>query len=47
MITEQGEMIDRIDDNIDRASMNVNSGYQEIVKYSQNMYASPLSPLCP
>ena len=38
MITEQGEMIDRLDDNLDAAEVNVNMGYQEIVKYGQNVY---------
>ena len=37
MITEQGEMIDRLDDNLDAAEVNVNMGYQEIVKYGQNV----------
>ena len=37
-ITEQGEMIDRLDDNLDAAEVNVNMGYQEIVKYGQNVY---------
>ena len=38
MITEQGKMIDRLDDNLDAAEVNVNMGYQEIVKYGQNVY---------
>lgn len=38
MISEQGEMIDRLDDNLDAAEVNVNMGYQEIVKYGQNVY---------
>ena len=38
MITEQGEMIDRLDDNLDAAEVNVNMGYQELVKYGQNVY---------
>ena len=38
MITEQGEMIDRLDDNLGAAEVNVNMGYQEIVKYGQNVY---------
>ena len=38
MITEQGEMTDRLDDNLDAAEVNVNMGYQEIVKYGQNVY---------
>ena len=38
MITEQGEMIDRLDDNLDAAEVSVNMGYQEIVKYGQNVY---------
>lgn len=37
MITEQGEMIDRLDDNLDAAEVNVNMGYQEIVKYGNTM----------
>ena len=37
MITEQGEMIDRLDDNLDAAEVNVNAGYQEIVKYGQTV----------
>ena len=37
MISEQGEMIDRLDDNLDAAEVNVNMGYQEIVKYGQNV----------
>ena len=36
-MTEQGEMIDRLDDNLDAAEVNVNMGYQEIVKYGQNV----------
>ncbi|KAK8807845.1 hypothetical protein WA158_007374 [Blastocystis sp. Blastoise] len=40
MIVEQGEMVDRIDDNIDKASINVNSGYQEIVKYGQTIFSN-------
>lgn len=37
MITEQGEMVDRLDDNLDAAGVNVNMGYQEIVKYGQSV----------
>lgn len=37
MITEQGEMVDRLDDNLDAAEVNVNMGYQEIVKYGQSV----------
>ena len=37
MITEQGEMIDRLDDNLDAAEVNVNAGYQEILKYGQTV----------
>lgn len=37
MITEQGEMIDRLDDNLDAAEINVNAGYQEILKYGQTV----------
>ena len=33
-------MIDRLDDNLDAAEVNVNAGYQEIVKYGQNVYGS-------
>lgn len=40
MISEQGEMIDRLDDNLDAAEVNVNMGYQEIVKYGQNVYVT-------
>ena len=37
MITEQGEMIDQLDDNLDAAEVNVNAGYQEILKYGQTV----------
>ncbi|KAM7456616.1 hypothetical protein BLSTO_02631 [Blastocystis sp. subtype 1] len=40
MITEQGEMIDRLDDNLDAAEVNVNAGYQEILKYGQTVFSN-------
>lgn len=40
MITEQGEMVDRLDDNLDAAEVNVNMGYQEIVKYGQSVWVA-------
>lgn len=37
MISEQGSMIDRLDDNLDAAEVNVNMGYNELIKYNQSI----------
>jgi len=37
MITEQNEMIERIDGHVDDASVNVEAGHSEILKYFQNV----------